>query len=94
MKRFGLRIIALLLLLGAILAINAVVLDSETRAAEVTADGGRILKLTRVDVQVFDQKAENPNVEGAPIVLLHCFACSSQWWVPPGLSWSHRSDTR
>lgn len=92
MKRFAIRIFVLLLLLGAVLAINAVVLDAETRGAEETADGGRILKLTRVDVQVFDEKAKNPNVEGAPIVLLHCFACSSQWWEPilPLLSQSHR----
>lgn len=92
MKRWLIRSAALLLLIGAILAINAIVLDSATEGAEVTADGGKIHKLTRVDVQAFDDKAKNPNVEGAPIVLLHCFGCSSQWWEPilPLLNQSHR----
>jgi len=92
MKRIVTRIIVMFLLIGAILAINAIVLDSETRDAEVSADGGKILALTATDVQVFDQKAENPKVEGPPIVLLHCFACSSQWWEPilPLLTQSHR----
>jgi len=48
----------------------------------VTADGGRIESASSVDLQVFDSPATGPGPEGAPIVLLHCFGCSSQWWNP------------
>ena len=39
-------------ILAAVLAVNAVVLDSQTKPAEVNAPGGRILELASVDLQV------------------------------------------
>ncbi len=57
-------------------------LDSQTKPASVSADGGRIESVSSVDLQVFDSPATGPGPEGAPIVLLHCFGCSSQWWNP------------
>jgi pimeloyl-ACP methyl ester carboxylesterase len=76
---------ALLLLLVVLIAlgiVNALVLDSQTKPAEVTADGGKIESASSVDLQVFDSPATGSGPEGAPIVLLHCFGCSSQWWNP------------
>ena len=72
--------------------VNAVVLDNQTKPAEVTADGGRIEHVSSVDLQVFDSPATGSGPEGAPIVLLHCFGCSSQWWNPilPALNENHR----
>jgi pimeloyl-ACP methyl ester carboxylesterase len=80
------------LLLAALAAVNAVVLDSQTKPAEVTADDGRIEAVSSVDLQLFDSAATGPGSEGAPIVLLHCFGCSSQWWRPilPALNERHR----
>jgi pimeloyl-ACP methyl ester carboxylesterase len=71
-----------ILILAALAAVNAVVLDSQTKPAEVTAEGGRIEAASSADLQVFDSPATGPGPEGAPIVLLHCFGCSSQWWNP------------
>ena len=77
--KFVLVALVVLLALG---IVNALVLDSQTKPAEVTADGGEIETASSVDLQVFDSPATGPGPEGAPIVLLHCFGCSSQWWNP------------
>jgi len=81
-----------IIVLAALAAVNAVVLDSQTKPARVTADGGRIETVSSVDLQLFDSPATAPGPEGAPIVLLHCFGCSSQWWNPilPALNERHR----
>jgi len=81
-----------IVVLVALAVVNAFVLDSQTKPAEVTADGGRIESVSSVDLQVFDSPATGPGPEGAPIVLLHCFGCSSQWWNPilPKLNERHR----
>ncbi len=90
------RALKLLLLVVVVLIalgiVNALVLDSQTKPAEVTADGGKIESASSVDLQVFDSPATGPGPEGAPIVLLHCFGCSSQWWKPilPQLNERHR----
>jgi pimeloyl-ACP methyl ester carboxylesterase len=91
--RRGLRVALLALLaLIALAVVNAVVLDNQTKPAAVTAEGGRIESASSVDLQVFDSPATGPGPEGAPIVLLHCFGCSSQWWNPilPELNERHR----
>ena len=87
--RIALLVIVVLIGLG---IVNAVVLNSQTKPAEVTADGGKIEQASSVDLQVFDSPATGPGSEGAPIVLLHCFGCSSQWWNPilPALNENHR----
>lgn len=82
--------------LAGLLAINAVVLDSQTKRASVTAPGGQILRLSTVDLQVVDlppsRPAKRPRDRGAPIVLLHCYACSTRWWdrLAPLLNTNHR----
>ena len=92
MSRLLKVLLVAILVLAALAAVNAVVLDSQTKPARVTADGGRIETVSSVDLQVFDSPATGPGPEGAPIVLLHCFGCSSQWWNPtlPALNERHR----
>ena len=81
------------ILIGAValivlLAGNALLVGGETKPAEVTAPGGRILDLQGEELQY---------VEGGPrggkaIVLVHCFACSLNWWdrMRPPLEREHR----
>jgi len=88
--------IALGLLAGLVvlLAINTVVVDNQTKSAEVTIDGGEILETPGGAIQVLD--SGQPSVRsaqvGAPIVLLHCYGCSLHWWdrLAPLLSANHR----
>ena len=74
--------------------INTAVINSETKPAGVTTDGARILELSSVDLQVFDHPATDARAasEGAPIVLLHCYACSLHWWdqILPLVNGNHR----
>lgn len=91
--RRGLRFAAFVaVVLVGLAVVNAFVLNNETRPAEVTADGGALEEVSSVDLQVFDSPATEPGAEGAPIVLLHCFGCSSQWWnqILPVLNETHR----
>jgi pimeloyl-ACP methyl ester carboxylesterase len=86
--------IAAAVVLAALLVINAVVLGSETKGATVNAPAGEILELSSVDLQIVDRPASDPgrDGEGAPIVLLHCYACSLRWWqrLTPLLNANHR----
>jgi pimeloyl-ACP methyl ester carboxylesterase len=75
-------VIAVLVVLITLAVVNMLVLDSQTKPATVTADGGSIESASSVELQVFDSPATGSGPEGAPIVLLHCFGCSSQWWNP------------
>ncbi len=91
--RRGLRIaLGVLVVLIALAVVNAIVLDSQRQSAEVTAPDGKILELSSVDLQVVDRPATDPAAQGEPIVLLHCFACSSRWWeaMVPLLNREHR----
>lgn len=95
MRRGWKILIALLVLLVALLVVNASVTGSEKRGAEITVAGepaAEILELDSVDLQVVDMPATGPGPEGAPIVLLHCYACSLRWWdkFAPLLNESHR----
>lgn len=58
------------------LAVNAVIVDSDTDEAAVTRPGGRILELPGGDVQIIDR---GPS-DGDPIVLIHCFSCAIDYW--------------
>ena len=75
-------VIAIVVVLIALAVVNMLVLDSQTKPAAVTADGGSIESASSLELQVFDSPATGSGPEGAPIVLLHCFGCSSQWWNP------------
>ena len=92
MKRRWKILIWALVLLAALLAVNAVITDKETKPAAVTIDGAEILELQTVDLQVLDVAADDPSAEGQTIVLLHGFGGSIHWWdhVIPLLTPTHR----
>jgi pimeloyl-ACP methyl ester carboxylesterase len=80
--------IGVVLALAALLAVNALILDGETKQAEVTVPGGRILDLPDGELQV----REGGPRSGSPIVLIHCFSCAMDWWdgMLPMLERRHR----
>ena len=90
MRRGWKILIGVLVVLAVLLAVNTVVLSNQTKEAEATVEGGQILRLPGGDVQVLDEGS--PGQSGAPIVLLHCYACSLHWWdeVAPILGENHR----
>ena len=101
MRRGWKILIGALVALAILLTVNTIVLDQETKAAEVTVSGGRILDLPGGAVQVVEQGptvAKLPRVARGdsrfrpPIVLLHCFGCSLHWWdrMVPLLAKRHR----
>lgn len=77
-----------ILALLALLVINALVIDGETRSAQVTAPEGQILDIPEGEVQVL----ESGPLSASPIVLIHCFTCSLEWWnaITPHLTREHR----
>lgn len=91
MRRGWKILIGVVVVLAILLALNTIVVNSETKSADVTIEGGEILELSGGDVQVVDSPAERGDA-GAPIVLIHCYACSSQWWdgMLPVLNERHR----
>jgi pimeloyl-ACP methyl ester carboxylesterase len=92
MRRAWKILLVLCVLLIGLLVINASVTGSETKGADVTVEGGEIVELNSVDLQITDSPATGPGPEGAPIVLLHCYACSLHWWdeFAPLLNETHR----
>jgi pimeloyl-ACP methyl ester carboxylesterase len=81
-------LVAVLLGLAVLLALNTVALDHQTKTASVTVRGARIIELPGGDLQVLDRGPRH-----APaIVLLHCFTCSINWWqrLIPLLDRNHR----
>jgi pimeloyl-ACP methyl ester carboxylesterase len=74
--------------IAVLLGLNTVVTDRETKPAEVTVPGGRILSLPGGSLQVVDTGPKS----GSPIVLIHCFTCSIDWWdgMMPALARRHR----
>ena len=79
-------LLALLAVFGVLLAVNTVVMDRETKAAE--ADVGRVMELPGGDLQV---REDGPR-DAPAVVLLHGFACSIGWWddMVPALARDHR----
>ena len=67
---------ALAALVTALLVVNALLIDAETRSAEVTHPGGRLLDLAGGQQQVVDQ---GPNRREA-LVLLHPYVSSVHAW--------------
>jgi pimeloyl-ACP methyl ester carboxylesterase len=84
-------LIGLAVVLAALLALNTIVLNQQTKAAEATVEGAEILSLPGGDVQVLDTPAP-ADVTGAPIVLIHCYLCDLRWWdeLAPLLADNHR----
>ncbi len=98
MKRRWKILIGVFVALAILLAVNAIVLDQQTKPAGVTVSRGRILELPGGAVQVVDEGptiarvARRDSATQPPIVLLHCFGCSLHWWdrIVPLLTKRHR----
>lgn len=90
MKRRWKILIGILVALAVLLGVNTVVVDNETKDAEATVDGARILELPGGDVQVTDERL--PGQSAPPIVLIHCYSCSLHWFdeLAPILAEDHR----
>ena len=91
MKRRWKIALGLLAVLAVLLAVNTVTTDSQTKRPRSPPRAGRILELSRGDVQVTDS-GEPAAAPGQPIVLLHCYACSLHWFdqIEPLLAERHR----
>lgn len=92
MRRGWKILIGVLIALAVLLAINMLIVNAQTKDAAVTVDGGQILSLPGGDVQVTDSGDPTGSKPGAPIVLIHCFGCSLNWWdaMMPTLTEDHR----
>ena len=85
----GLKIlIALGAALVALLAVNTLVVGGKTKPAEVTVPGGTLIEVPAGQIQV----VEGGRRAGSPIVLIHCYTCSINWWdkMRPALERRHR----
>ncbi len=80
--------IGVVVVLAVLIGVNALVTDAETKSAEVTEPGGRIVSLPGGDMEVVERGPR----DGSPIVLIHCFTCAINWWngVMPTLAAHHR----
>jgi pimeloyl-ACP methyl ester carboxylesterase len=81
-------LIAVVTALAVLLLINTLVTDAETKSAEVTEPGGRIVELPGGEIEVVEAGPR----EGSPIVLVHCFTCAINYWnrMIPLLAREHR----
>jgi len=88
MRRGWKILIGVVVVLIVLLALNALSVDHETKAAGVTEPGGKIVDLTGGDLEVVE---EGPR-SGSPIVLIHCFTCAINYWgkMMPALARQHR----
>jgi pimeloyl-ACP methyl ester carboxylesterase len=88
MRRGWKILIAVVAVLVVLIGVNVVVVDDETKSAEVSEPGGRILDLPGGEMQV----VEHGPRDAPPIVLIHCFTCAINWWdgVIPRLDRDHR----
>jgi pimeloyl-ACP methyl ester carboxylesterase len=97
-KRRWKVLITVVVVLAALLAVNTIVANQQTKPAGVTVSGGRILDLPGGAVQVVEQGptvgqvSHRDSPARPPIVLLHCFGCSLHWWdrMAPLLTERHR----
>lgn len=91
MRRWLKVLLAVLAALVVLLILNAIVIDHQTKGARVTVDGAKILSLPGGDLQVLDTQGTVVPLQAsgqrtphpprlAPIVLLHCYTCSINWW--------------
>jgi pimeloyl-ACP methyl ester carboxylesterase len=81
-------LIGIVVALAVLLGVNALVTSGETKSAEVTEPGGRIISLPGGELEVVERGPRN----GSPIVLIHCFTCAINWWdgMIPLLAREHR----
>jgi pimeloyl-ACP methyl ester carboxylesterase len=92
MRRGWKILIVIVVALAVLLTLNTIAVNNETKSAGVTVKGGRILHLPGGDLQVAETGPTGKGKEGAPIVLIHCYACSVHWWdrMVPILARHHR----
>lgn len=78
--------------LAVLLTANTISVDNETKSAEVTIDGGEIIRVAGGEVQVTEDGPAGGGRGNPPIVLVHCYACSLHWWdrMVPLLARDHR----
>lgn len=71
-----------------LLLLNAVVVSNATKDAYVRDSGARLVDTSHGTLQVLEQG----NPQGSPIVLIHCYTCSIDWWdsLAPRLERDHR----
>ncbi|HEY2335434.1 MAG TPA: alpha/beta fold hydrolase [Solirubrobacterales bacterium] len=88
MRRGWKILIGVVVALAALLGINALVVDHETKAAGVTEPGGKILDLSGGKLEIVEQGPR----DARPIVLIHCFTCAINYWdgMIPLLAREHR----
>jgi pimeloyl-ACP methyl ester carboxylesterase len=88
MRRGWKILIGVVVVLIVLLGLNTLTVDHETKAAEVTEAGGRILSLPGGELEV----VESGPKQASPIVLVHCFTCAINWWekMIPLLDRDHR----
>jgi pimeloyl-ACP methyl ester carboxylesterase len=88
MGRSGKIAVGIVVALAALLAVNALVTGAETKDAEVTVPGGRLVEMPGGTLQL----VEYGRPDATPIVLIHCFTCSTNWWdrMVPLLERQHR----
>ena len=71
-----------------LLLINAIVVSNATKDAYVRDSGARLVETSNGTLHVLEQG----NPRGTPIVLVHCYTCSMNWWddLAPLLERDHR----
>jgi pimeloyl-ACP methyl ester carboxylesterase len=71
-----------------LLVLNAVAVSNQTKDAELNVEGAEIVETSHGAVQVLDEG----DPAGSPIVLIHCYTCSIEWWqkLSPLLAREHR----
>jgi pimeloyl-ACP methyl ester carboxylesterase len=80
-----------------LLLLNALVVSNETKNAYIRDAGARLVDTSNGTLQVLDQgnqQTRPPQTppQGNPIVLIHCYTCSMDWWdnLAPLLERDHR----
>jgi pimeloyl-ACP methyl ester carboxylesterase len=88
MRRGWKILIGVVVALAALLVLNALTIDHETKSAGVTEAGGEIVEVGGKQLEVVESGPKN----GTPIVLIHCFTCAINYWdgMIPRLARRHR----
>ncbi len=71
-----------------LLVLNAIAVSHQTKEAEVNVDGAELVETSYGALQALDEG----DPQGSPIVLIHCYTCSMNWWgqLAPMLETGHR----
>ncbi len=71
-----------------LLVLNAIAVSRQTKDAEANVDGAELVETSYGALQVLDEG----DPQGSPIVLIHCYTCSMNWWgqLAPMLEAGHR----